>query len=122
MRKFKKHRCNEILFCELEPGGYILGEVDDFLDVIVNAGSHNLIIHAEAIDGRFFDLKSGLLGEVLQKMSNYKVTLAVIGDFSGYSSKSLKAFMVECSRDRRVVFAENIESAMKRIRPYPEFR
>ncbi len=43
----------------------------------------------------FFDLSTRLAGEILQKFINYHVKIAIIGDFSIYTSKSLKDFIYE---------------------------
>ena len=38
----------------------------------------------------FFDLKTRLAGEILQKYINYHVKVAIIGDFSVYRAKACK--------------------------------
>lgn len=38
-----------------------------------------------------FDLRTGIFGEIAQKITNYQVRLAVIGDVSGFTAAS-KAF------------------------------
>ena len=44
------------------------------------------------ITSEFFDLKQNG-GEILQKFSNYRIGLAIIGDFSKHESKSMKDFI-----------------------------
>ena len=46
----------------------------------------------------FFILSTGLLGEVLQKFSNYRFQVAIRGDFTGYTSEPLQAFIRESNR------------------------
>lgn len=74
-----------------------------------------MIVFKESLDERFFDLKTGIAGEVLQKFSNYHFKLAIVGDFSGYSSKSLKDFIYECNKGNLVYFKEDLQSAVKAL-------
>ena len=57
-----------------------------------------IIIHKSLISEDFFDLKTRLAGDILQKFINYKVKIAIVGDFSMYTSKSLKDFIYECNK------------------------
>jgi len=69
----------------------IISSVQDILDIMADARylhqCSRIIICKESLGDRFFDLKTGYAGEILQKFSNYKMKLAVIGDFSEYKSK-----------------------------------
>ncbi|MBK7711477.1 MAG: DUF4180 domain-containing protein [Bacteroidales bacterium] len=71
-----------------------------------------MIIYEYQIDPSFFDLKTGLAGEILQKFSNYRMQLAIIGDFSKYRSKSLQDFVRECNKGNRIFFLESKEAAI----------
>ena len=74
-----------------------------------------LIIREKNISPDFFDLKTGLAGEILQKFSNYRVQLAIIGDFSKYSSKSLEDFIYESNKGRQVNFLGSLEQAIEKL-------
>ena len=39
-----------------------------------------MIIHEKNITPEFFDLKNRMAGEILQKFSNYRIRLAIVGD------------------------------------------
>lgn len=70
----------------------------DALNILVNCayqGAGKIIIHQRNITPDFFDLKTGIAGEILQKFSTYKVKLTIVGDFSKYTSKSLKDLIYE---------------------------
>jgi hypothetical protein len=58
-------------------------------------GCERFIFYKENFPESFYDLRTGLAGDILQKMSTYYIKLAIVGDFSGYTSKSLKAFIYE---------------------------
>ncbi|GMX61795.1 DUF4180 domain-containing protein [Paenibacillus elgii] len=53
----------------------------DALDLIARCFEHDtnlLVLHAEALSDDFFNLKTGLAGEMLQKFINYRVKAALI--------------------------------------------
>lgn len=63
----------------------------------------------------FFELRTGLAGEILQKFVDYRVRAAIYGDFWGYASEALKALMRESNRGRDVFFVETREEAVRRL-------
>jgi hypothetical protein len=78
-------------------------------------GADNIIIEKKNICIEFFDLSTGIAGEILQKFSNYRVRLAIVGDFSLHSSKSLKDFINESNRVGRILFVDSVEEAKSRL-------
>lgn len=89
------------------------------LDVIMSinyeTGSHAIAINKEAIHENFFVLSTGVAGEILQKIVNYQFKLAVIGDFSGYTSKPLKDFIYESNRGSDIFFISTEEDAVEKL-------
>jgi len=65
---------------------------------------NRMALNKSVIIEDFFQLSTGLAGEILQKFSNYQMKIAIIGDFSQYSSKPLKDFIYESNRGRNVFF------------------
>jgi ABC-type branched-subunit amino acid transport system substrate-binding protein len=59
----------------------------------------------------FFDLKTKLAGDILQKFSTYQGRLAIVGDFTKYESKSLRDFIYESNKARRINFVSTLEEA-----------
>lgn len=89
--------------------------VQDALDCMVTAayeGCLGIIVPKECLPEEFFQLKTGFAGEVLQKFTNYRMMIAVAGDFSGYTSKSLRDFMYESNKGRQVFFKSSVEEGM----------
>ena len=89
--------------------------IQDVLDCMVTATYEDcigLIVPKECLPGDFFRLGTGLAGEILQKFSNYKMKIAVTGDFSGYTSKSLRDFIYECNKGSQVFFKATVEEGM----------
>jgi hypothetical protein len=96
----------------------IINDHQDALDLMANCqyhGAHKIMVKAEHIVPHFFDLKTGIAGEILQKFSTYRCQLAIIGDYSKYTSKSLRDFIYESNKFGRINFVENEEEAMKSL-------
>lgn len=95
-----------------------LNAFDEFMDLLGNAnyeGAIGIIIGQAQLPDGFFDLKTGIAGEILQKFSNYRMKLSIIGDFSIYSSKSLKDFIFESNRQGHISFTDSMENAIRRL-------
>ena len=108
-----------VLMAELIAEGVAIKEVQDALDIMANAayaGATKLILHEENITPDFFDLKTKIAGEILQKFSNYHMPLAIVGDFSKYTSKSLRDFIYESNMGGAVNFVDSVEEAREKLR------
>jgi hypothetical protein len=79
-------------------------------------GARAAILRKEQFAAEFFDLSSGLAGAVLQKFSNYRIQLAIVGDFSTGASKSLQAFIYESNKGNQVFFVDSLQAALDRLR------
>lgn len=74
-----------------------------------------MVLPKSAIPEAFFELRTCLAGEVLQKFINYKMKLAIVGDFSGYDSKSLRDFIRESNRGKDIFFVGTQEEAAQKL-------
>jgi len=98
--------------------GVLIRETQDALDLLAEASylnSHKIIIKEDQVTPAFFELKSGIAGEILQKFSTYNVQLAIIGDFSKYTSKSLNDFIFESNKYGRINFVSSLEEAKEKL-------
>lgn len=106
------HRTAEVI-----GDGAVVHTAADVLDmlasIIWNDDAQDLVIHEANIVPEFFDLRTGVLGDILQKCSNYRFRLALIGDFDKYEGASLQAFMTESNRGRHVLFVKTLEDALR---------
>lgn len=101
--------------------GVLIQETQDALDLMAEASylnSHKIIIKEDQLTPEFFDLKTGIAGEILQKFSTYNVQLAIIGDFSNYNSKSLRDFIFESNKYGRINFVSSYEDAKEKLSRY----
>lgn len=109
---------NKILIAEVISEEIIINETQDALDLMAECnyqGSIKIIIHKKNIISDFFDLKTGIAGEILQKFSTYKVQLAIVGDFSRYTSKSLRDFILESNKHGHINFVSSVEKAKEKL-------
>ena len=75
----------------------------------------HLVLYQAAVTEEFFRLSSGLAGEVLQKFVNYRMKLAIIGDYSHYTSKPLKDFIYESNKGRDIFFVATEAEAFEKL-------
>jgi hypothetical protein len=96
----------------------VINTIQDALDLMANAdyqGARKIIVHENNLNPKFFSLKTGFAGEVLQKYSNYHMKLAIIGEFTKYTSNALHAFIVECNRGNNIFFVPDVNSALEKL-------
>ena len=85
--------------------------VELLASVRYETGCSAVILRKEQLDEAFFRLSSGVAGEVLQKFVNYQMRLAIVGDFSHYTSKPLRDFIYESNQGTQVGFQPTVEAA-----------
>ena len=105
---------NGVTIAEIISEKHEIKAPQDALDIVGNSiykGAYQIIIHEQGLTPEFFDLSSGLAGEILQKFSNYNSELAIVGDFSKYTSQSLQDFIRESNQKGAINFVSTIEEA-----------
>ena len=94
-------------------------DVQSALDFIATvkyeAGCDRIILNKSAICDDFFHLRTKLAGEILQKFINYYVKMAIIGDFSVYTSESLKDFIFESNKGNNIFFLPDEKLAIEKL-------
>jgi Domain of unknown function (DUF4180) len=112
----KTHQINKVNIAEVISDEIILANLSDGLDLLGNLyfdGYDKIIIYETNISPDFFDLKTGIAGEILQKFSNYRVQLAIVGDFGKYQNQSFKDFVFESNKLGQINFVGTITEALK---------
>ncbi len=117
--RIQLHKIGTATVAEVLSEEIILRSGGDMLDLLMQArgkGAVEIVLHAESICPEFFDLKSGIAGDVLQKLVNYRGRLAIIGDISRYleKSESLRALVRESNRGKDVAFMADLETLLSR--------
>jgi len=112
------HQHNETNIAEVTSEKILIQTPGDGLQLMVDLyyqGYGEMILHEENITPDFFDLKTGIAGEILQKFATYRVRLAIVGDFARYDSKSLRDFIFESNKGRQISFVPSVEEAVGRL-------
>jgi hypothetical protein len=114
----KIHEIENTVIAELTDENFVISDVQDAVDLLGNvtfSGCSSVIIHENNLTADFFILKTGLAGGILQKFSNYRIKLAIVGSFSKYMSNSLQDFIRESNKGNLVFFCNDIETALGRL-------
>ena len=110
---------NDIEIAVVSSSELVITDVQSALDFIATvnyeAGCDRIILNKAAICEDFFDLKTKLAGEILQKFINYHVKIAIVGDFDQYTSKSLKDFIYESNKGKCIFFLPSEKQALEKL-------
>ena len=112
------HTTNNTRIAEVVAAGIVIGSAEDGLALLGDLyyqDFNKIIIYEKNITPDFFNLKNGMAGELLQKFSNYRVQLAIVGDFSRFSGKSISDFIVESNKVGHVNFVGSVSDALSKL-------
>ncbi|WP_020618167.1 DUF4180 domain-containing protein [Paenibacillus daejeonensis] len=97
----------------------IIDDVQTALDLMATVqyetGCDRIVIPQALFSARFYDLSTKLAGDILQKYTNYGTKLAIVGDFSQLTSKSLRDFIYECNHGRQFAFLPTEQDAIHKL-------
>mgnify|MGYP001081623007 CR=1 FL=1 len=113
--EFIFHQKGDVKIAELTDKTMCIENVEDAVDLLGNAdyqGARRVIVQQQQLHPDFFVLRTGMAGEILQKFSNYRMQLAIVGDFKNVESKSLRDFIRESNRQGRIFFVSSIDKAL----------
>jgi hypothetical protein len=90
------------------------------LDVIGDAlglGATMIAVPVARLGGAFFDLRTGVAGEISQISVNYRLRLAVLGDIAEHvaCSNAFRDWVTECNRRNDLWFVGSIEELRERL-------
>ena len=94
-------------------------DASEAMDVVGNAsyiGVSAVLVKTDQLSSNFFDLKTGLAGEILQKFSNYRLRLVVVGGLDLTKSSSLRDFVYECNKVGNVIFTSTEAEAVELLK------
>jgi hypothetical protein len=98
---------------EIIDNNIIIKEADDVFQLFSIKNCSIIILKKKNIINKFFDLSTGIAGEILQKFSNYNKKMAIIGNFKNIENKSLNDFIYESNKTKQIVFVETMEKALE---------
>ena len=89
--------------------------LDFMATVTYETGCDRIVLNKSALCEDFFNLKTKLAGDILQKYVNYHVKIAIVGDYSVYTSNSLKDFIYESNKGNNIFFLANEKQGIEKL-------
>jgi hypothetical protein len=113
---------NAVYWCSPEGPG-IAGEGDalDLIGEVFGHGSEWVAIPVARLSDNFFQLRTGVAGAFLQKLTNYRLRVAFVGDLTDRiaASEALAAFVTESNRGGHVWFVRDEAELEARLEALP---
>jgi hypothetical protein len=102
-----------------------LGTERDALDLVgaaLEQGATLIVIPADRLDDAFFQLRTRVAGNFMQKLVNYRLRLAIVGDISHHLAESaaLRDFVSESNRGNQIWFVADIPELEAKLRQATE--
>ena len=116
----KSYELHGVRVFELAPGEARLRTYAEAVDIVGQSFEDRatvIVIPVECLDDEFFQLRTRIAGEIVQKFVQYRRRLAIVGDISRHlaDSSALRAFVVESNRGKEVWFLTSLEELNKRL-------
>ncbi len=108
---------NGLKAVELSSNDLLIEESITGVELLVDLYYQNfdiIVIHKKNITSTFFDLSSGMAGNIFQKATNFRMRIAIIGDFLEYRGKSFGDFITESNTIGKIIFAGSVQEAKER--------
>jgi hypothetical protein len=104
----------------LAPDGATLRSERDAVDLLGECYAHQpdwIALPVARLGAEFFELRTRVLGEVVQKFVNYGLRVAIVGDVSQHvaASNALRDFVREANRGRSIWFAPSLAALGERL-------
>lgn len=98
-----------------------IGSARDATDLIGEAWHQEasaIVVPATRLSPNFFRLRTGVAGEIVQKMANYRAKFAVVGDISAEVAESdaLRDFVRESNRGETILFVPDLAGLIEKLR------
>jgi len=105
---------------ELTGGSAPLRDDRDAVDAIAAASEYHpeiIVIPTERLGNDFFRLRTGVAGQVIQKVLTYRLRLVILGDISEHlrESSALRDFVYECNSGAHVWFVTGLDEFNQRL-------
>ncbi len=105
---------------EYSAEGPILSNDRAIMDLIADARSNSadmVVVPATRFAPEFFQLRTRLAGDLLQKFVNYQLRLTILGDLTreASESQSLQAFIRESNRGAQLWFLSSFEELEQKL-------
>ena len=87
------------------------------VEAAMNEGARVVVVPVEHLGDAFFQLRTGLAGEIVQKLVQYRMKLAVVGDVSHYvaASMAFRDLVIESERGSDFIFVSDMDALAARL-------
>ncbi len=114
------HDWDGIRVLQIDSSGLPIGDYRDALDLIGEAAANRadiVAVPSERLAPAFFDLKTRVAGEMIQKFNTYGVRLAIVGNVSNAveSSTAFRDLVRESNRGTLIWFVDNVDGLRRRL-------
>lgn len=111
---------NGVRIFEVPSQGPELKTGADAVEIVSLAFEHSatlIVIPVQRLSEDFFDLRTRIAGEIIQKLATYNRRAAILGDISQHiaKSRSLAAFVAESNHGRDLWFVMDRDELAKRL-------
>lgn len=103
----------DLQIASVESEEVLIRDPQDALELFYEVDSDFIVLQEHYFENDFFDLSTRKLGEIMQKFTNYRIKLAIIGDFARYKSKSLHDFIYESNKHGDYLFVSSIDEVKR---------
>jgi hypothetical protein len=114
---YELHRARVL---ELAPDETRLRTYNDAVEIVGKSLENRatlIVIPVECLDDDFFQLRTRIAGELMQKFVQYRRRLVILGDISRHlaESSALRAFVAESNRGKEAWFLATREELDQRL-------
>jgi hypothetical protein len=112
-----------VSFVEPMSSDCLVRTAQDMLDIMAFAGERDIrlvLLEVDNMSRDFYDLSSGLAGDILQKCSNYGFRLVVTGNYANVMSSRFPELAAELNRGSQIRFFPTRDAAVHWLTGVPQ--
>jgi hypothetical protein len=116
----KTYELNGVRILEFSAEGQVLiglPDIQEILGAAMAESAQMVVMPVVRLSPEFFQLRTGLLGELLQKLTNYRIRIAFVGDLGAFTgaSKPLRDLIYESNRGQMAWFLADFDELETRL-------
>jgi hypothetical protein len=86
-------------------------DIFSMLEACYEKQTNNLIILESCLHTDFYDLRTGLAGEIFHKLSTYQIKAAFVGQWSEIENERFQELKYECNKGNQFHFTPTLDEA-----------
>ncbi|HKL86097.1 MAG TPA: DUF4180 domain-containing protein [Treponemataceae bacterium] len=109
----KEYRFNGVSVIEIIDDGIVLDGLQDLLDIVSDYSIKKIIFRKHNINENFFKLETGFAAEILKRITAYKISIGIVGDFEEIENISLRDFIYESNEEKQMLFKKTVKEVLR---------